>query len=107
MTENQNNPKPKGHLKLFFVKLVAISLAIMVIINFLFNNILGERLDKIDKLLSISESSQRSELKNKIREEINDGLQKENLMHEDDKILLYKLYLKIKKEFENLDKSKI
>ena len=36
-----------------------------------------------------------------------DGLNKENMIAEDDKILLNKIYLKIKKEFENLDKSKI
>jgi len=29
------------------------------------------------------------------------------MIAEDDKILLYKLYLKIKEEFKNLDKSKL
>ena len=46
-------------------------------------------------------------MKGKIRNELNDALSKENLIYEEDKILLYKLYQKLKKEFQNLDKSKI
>ena len=107
MTENNNRSKSGVNLKIFFIKLISISIAIIIIINFLFNIILAERLEKIDKILSVSESTQRYELKEKIRDEINQGLNKENMLHEEDKILLYKLYLKIKKEFKDLDKSKI
>ena len=107
MTENSNNSNSRKKLKFFFIKLISISLAIMIIVNFLFNMILGERLDKIDNILSISDSSERHELRNKIRKEINKGLNKENLINEEDKILLYKLFLKIKEEFKDLDKSKI
>jgi len=45
-------------------------------------------------------------LKEKLRNELTDGLNKEHMIAEEDKILLYKIYLKIKKEFENLDKVK-
>ena len=107
MTENDNKPKSGVNLKTFFIKLISISVAIIIIINFLFNIILAERLEKIDKILSVSESTKRYELKEKIRDEINQGLDKKNMLHEEDKILLYKLYLKIKKEFNDLDKSKI
>ena len=107
MTENDNKPKSGINLKIFFIKLISISFAIIIIINFLFNIILAERLEKIDKILSVSESTKRYELKEKIRDEINQGLDKKNMLHEEDKILLYKLYLKIKKEFNDLDKSKI
>ena len=107
MTENNNKPKSGVNLKIFFIKLISISFAIIIIINFLFNIILAERLEKIDKILSVSESTKRYELKEKIRDEINQGLDKKNMLHEEDKILLYKLYLKIKKEFNDLDKSKI
>lgn len=107
MTENNNKSKSGVNLKIFFIKLVSISVAIIIIINFLFNIILAERLEKIDKILSVSESTKRYELKEKIRDEINQGLDKKNMLHEEDKILLYKLYLKIKKEFNDLDKSKI
>ena len=107
MTENDNKPKSGVNLKVFFIKLISISVAIIIIINFLFNIILAERLEKIDRILSVSESTKRYELKEKIRDEINQGLDKKNMLHEEDKILLYKLYLKIKKEFNDLDKSKI
>ena len=107
MTENDNKPKSGVNLKIFFIKLISISFAIIIIINFLFNIILAERLEKIDKILSVSESTKRYELKEKIRDEINQGLDKKNMLHEEDKILLYRLYLKIKKEFNDLDKSKI
>ena len=107
MTENDNKPKSGVNLKIFFIKLISISVAIIIIINFLFNIILAERLEKIDKILSVNESIKRHELKEKIRDEINQGLDKKNMLHEEDKILLYKLYLKIKKEFNDLDKSKI
>ena len=103
--ENKNTSN--GNLKIFFIKLVSISIAIILIINFLFNMILSERLDKIDKILSVIDRHERVEIGNKIRNEIENTLNKENLIYEQDKILLFKLYLKIKEEFKNLDKSKL
>ena len=99
--------KPQNNYKSFFIKLASISLAIVIVINLLFNLIFAERLEKIDKALSLDKSKTRSEIKQKIRNELSNGLNKENMIDEEDKILLYKLYLKIKKEFENLDKSKL
>ena len=105
MTENNNKSEFKVNLKIFFIKLVSITIAIIVIINFIFNIILAERVEKIDKILSLNEKTSRYEMKEKIKNEINNSLKKENILHEEDKILLYKLYLKIKKEFQDLDKS--
>jgi hypothetical protein len=67
----------------------------------------AERLEKVDKILMLNKSKHRNEMKEKIRNELTDGLKKEQMIAEEDKILMYKIYLKIKKEFENLDKSKI
>jgi hypothetical protein len=99
--------KSKKELKTFFIKLFSISLAIILIINFLFNTILADRLEKIDKILNFADKNSRFEIRDKIRLEIENGLEKKNLINEKDKILLYKLYLKIKKEFKDLDKSKL
>ena len=99
--------KPQNNYKSFFIKLASISLAIVIVINLLFNLIFAERLEKIDKALSLDKSKTRSEIKQKVRNELSKGLNKENVIDEEDKILLYKLYLKIKKEFENLDNSKL
>ena len=97
--------KSQNNYKSFFIKLASISLAAVIVINLLFNLIFAERLEKIDKALSLDKSKTRSEIKQKIRNELSKGLSKENMIAEEDKILLYKLYLKIKKEFEDLDKS--
>ena len=104
-SENKNTSK--GNLKIFFIKLFSISIAIILIINFLFNMILSERLDKIDQILNLNDRDTRFEIRNQIRKEIEKSLSKENLISEQDKILLFKLYLKIKEEFKNLDKSKL
>ena len=96
---------PQNNYKSFFIKLASISIAIVIVINLLFNLIFAERLEKIDKLLFLDKSNSRNELKEKLRNEISEGLNKENMIYKEDKILLYKLYLKIKKEFETLDKS--
>ena len=108
MDDKENGKKiSQSNLKIFFIKLIIVSVAFIIVINLLFNLIFAERLEKIDKILSLNKSLQRNEMKEKIREELTDGLNKENMIAEEDKILLYKIYLKLKKEFENLDKSKI
>ena len=108
MNENKNSePRSQKSLKSFFIKLVSISIAVIIIINLIFNLFLAERLEKIDKILLLNKKQARIETQEKIREEIKKGLNKENLIPEEDKILLYKLYLKLKKEFQNLDKNKL
>jgi len=93
----------KENLRSFFIKLFAISIAVIIVINLIFNIILGERLEKIDKIISLSDSSTRNEIKLKIRSELNKGLDKENIFSKEDKVLIYKIYKKIQKEFENLE----
>jgi len=93
----------KENLRPFFIKLIAISIAVIIIINLLFNIILGERLEKIDKIISLGDSSTRNEIKLKIRSELNKGLDKENIFSKEDKVLIYKIYKKIQKEFEDLE----
>jgi len=90
----------KENLRSFFIKLFAISIAVIIIINLIFNILLGERLEKIDKIISLGDSSTRNEIKLKIRSELNKGLDKENIFSKEDKVLIYKIYKKIQKEFE-------
>jgi len=97
----------KKNLKIFFVKLISITLAVIIIINLTFNLIFAERFEKIDQILLLDKKEFRSEIEKKIRKELNDGLEKENLLSEEDTILLYKLYLKLKKEFQDIDEEKI
>ena len=93
----------KENLRPFFIKLFAISIAVIIIINLLFNILLGERLEKIDKIISLGDSSTRNDVKLKIRSELNKGLDKENIFSKEDKVLIYKIYKKIQKEFEDLE----
>jgi hypothetical protein len=104
---NNNNNDSKKSLKIFFIKLISISIATVIVINLMFNLIFAERLEKIDKILLLDNNLFRKEIKEKIKNELTDSLNNENMLYEEDKILLYKIYLKLKKEFEDLDKSKI
>ena len=108
MNENKNiTSRSQKSLKSFFIKLISISIAVFIVINLIFNIIFAERLEKIDKILLLNKSQFRGEIKEKIVNELTNNLNKENMLYEEDKILLYKIYLKLKKEFETLDKSKI
>ena len=100
MVDQKNNKNiQKREYKSFFIKLLSISIAIVIVINLIFNLIFSERLEQMDKIFSLD--------RNKIRSELSKGLNKENMIAEEDKIILYKLYLKIKKEFEDLDKNNL
>jgi hypothetical protein len=104
---NNNNNDSKKSLKIFFIKLISISIATVIVINLMFNLIFAEKKKKIDKILLLDDNLFRKEIKEKIKNELTDSLNNENMLYEEDKILLYKIYLKLKKEFEDLDKSKI
>ena len=108
MNENKNSESnSQKSLKSFFIKLISVSIASVIVINLIFNIIFAERLEKIDKILLLNDNQFRNEIKEKIKNELTDSLNKENILYEEDKILLYKIYLKLKKEFEALDKNKL
>ena len=91
-------------LKFFFIKLIAITFAIIVVINVTYNLIFAEKLENINKLLSLSDKENIELVKDKIRLEIEKGLRKDKIMNEEDKVLFYKFYLKIKNEFQKIEK---
>tara|TARA_B100001996_G_scaffold85619_1_gene63217 strand:- start:3061 stop:3363 length:303 start_codon:yes stop_codon:yes gene_type:complete len=96
----ENNP---NNLKSFFIKLISITIAIIIVFNVVFNLIFAQRLEKIDKIFSIFETQERKNIKNKIISELEKGLEKEEIINKEDKIIILKTYNKIKKEFKNLD----
>ena len=99
---NHNN---KNDLKRFFIKLIAITFSIIIIINITYNLIFAEKFENIDKILSLNNKQNIEEVKDKIRLEIKNGLAKDKILNEEDKILLYELYLKIRNEFAEIDKK--
>ena len=98
-----NKDKNKSEIKKFLIKLAAITFAIIIIINVTYNLIFAEKLDNINKLLMLNNKESIDNVKDKIRLEIEKGLNKDNILNEEDKILLYKLYLKIKNEFKEVE----
>ena len=98
---NQNN---KTDLKRFFIKLTALTFAIIVIINVTYNLIFAEKFENINKLLSLNNKENIELIKNKIRLEMKKGLLKDKIMKEEDKVLFYKFYMKIKNEFQEIEK---
>ena len=98
---NQNN---KTDLKRFFIKLAAITFAIIIIINVTYNLIFAEKLENINKLLSLNNKENIEQIKDKIRLEMKKGLLRDKIINDEDKILFYKFYLKIKNEFQEVEK---
>ena len=97
---NDNN---KNDLKKFFIKLVAATLAIIIVINVSYNLIFADKFENINKILSLNEQKNIEEIKDKIRNEISKGLEKEKMINDEDKKLILKLYEKLQKEFKDFE----
>ena len=93
----------KNELKKFFIKLIAITISIIVIINVSLNVLFSDKLDKLNKIFSLGEKENMEILKDKIRLELSKGIEKEKLLTDEDKILLIKFYKKIEKEIKNTE----
>lgn len=90
-------------MKQFFIKLISITLAIIIIIKVIFNLIIADHLVAIKGVLSLSDNEVRKDLGDKIRDEVKSSLKKDNIINNEDKIILYQFYKKIRKEFEKIE----
>ena len=99
-----NEDNDKASLKNFFIKLIAITLSIIVVINITYNLIFAEKFESIDRLLSLSDKKSVELIKNKIRSEIKKGLLKDKIINDEDKVLFYDFYQKVRKEFQEIEK---
>ena len=97
LRENKNN------IKLFLVKLLAITFAVIIVINMTYNLMFADKIEKLNMIFSLNEKENIEQVKDKIRLEINKGLNKDKIFNEEDKKLLLKLYIKLKKEFEGIE----
>ena len=91
------------NLKVFFIKLISITVAVIVSINVVFNLILSERLEKIDKIFSMVDVRERKNFKNRLVIEIEKSLEQKEMLNKEDKVIILKLYNKIKNEFKYLE----
>ena len=99
MNSNQN----QTGLKKFIIKLIAITFAIIIIINVTYNLIFADKLENINKILLLNKKENIESLKDKIRSELKQGLEKDKIINDEDKLLIYKFYLKIKNEFKDIE----
>ena len=100
-----NNNNNKADLKRFIIKLVMVTFSIIVIINVTYNLIFAEKFENINKLLQLNNKENIEIMKDKMREEIREGLAKDKIFNEEDKKLLYQFYLKVKNEFKEIQEK--
>ena len=91
--------KSESNLKIFFIKLIAITFSIIVIINVFYNVFLSDKLDVLSKLSSLDKETAEL-IKDKIRSEIRSGLEKERILSDEDALLIKKFINKISSELK-------
>ena len=87
----------ESNLKIFFIKLIAITFSIIVIINVFYNVFLSEKLDILNKLSNLDKETAEM-IKDKIRSEIKSGLEKDKILSDEDALLIKKFIKKISSE---------
>ena len=82
----------------------AVIIAFIFIIGFEFT--IGRRIDPIvENLNKFTDEQGRKELINKLRKEMNKGLEKEFILREDDRILVYSFFNKLMSEINSVEKN--
>ena len=100
-----NKINETNNLKKFFIKLISITLAIIVAFNIIFNLIFADKFDNLSRILSLNEKENIDQVKDKLRSEIKNALDDDYILNQEDRILLYKFYIKIKNEFKEIEKN--
>ena len=91
--------KIEGNLKTFFIKLIAVTFAFIIIINVIYNTFLAEKLDVLNKLSKIDKNTAEV-IKDKLRSELKSGLEKERILTEEDADLIKQFFNKISTELK-------
>lgn len=88
-------------MKIFVYKVIFI----MICLFFLFNFTIGYQIRKIENNIeNISSKEQITNIKGKIREELKNGLKKERILNDEDRVLISNFLKKIINELELKDK---
>ena len=90
------------NLKYFFIKLISISFAIIIILNILFNLAISN-IKYADILLSLKDREVRRVEADKLRDNLNNLLTKDEIIKKEDRVMLYKFYQKLKSEFKDIE----
>ena len=102
-----NEDNDKASLKKFFIKLIAITFSIIIIINITYNLIFAEKFESIDKLLSLSDKESVEQIKNKIRSEMKKGLLKDKIIMTRIKYFFTSSIKKLKTNFRKLNNNNL
>jgi hypothetical protein len=91
-------------MKFFFIKLTAITLAIIIIINATFNVFFADKLEIVEKILSLNKQQNFEHLtkiiKNAIITQLKNELTKDKIFSQDEIIVINKFTQKIQKELQ-------
>ena len=91
--------KHESNLKIFFIKLIAITFSIIIIINVFYNVFLSDKLEVLNKLSQFDRETAEM-IKNKVRSELKSGLEKEKILSDEDALLIKKFLKKISSELK-------
>ena len=89
--------KSESNLKIFFIKLIAITFSIIIVINVFYNVFLSDKLDVLSKLSSLDKETA-DMIKDKVRSELRSGLEKEKILSGEDAQLIKKFIKKLSSE---------
>ena len=91
-------------LKIFFIKLIAITISIIIIINTLFNIFFAEKFEVVQRIISLNKPENFNSLTTILRtaaiKQIQTELKKDKILTAEEVDLINKLSEKIKKELE-------
>ena len=86
----------------FIYKVIIVT--IIFVIGFEFT--IGKRIDPIvENIDKFTDEQGRKELLNKLRKEMKKGLEKEYMLKEEDRILIFKFFNKLKSEINSVEKN--
>ena len=91
--------KSESNLKIFFIKLIAITFSVIVVINVFYNIFIADKLDVLNKLSNLDKNTANI-IKDKVRSELKSGLEKDRILSDEDVILIKKFIEKISSELK-------
>jgi cell division protein FtsL len=87
--------------KIFFIKLISIFLLIIFVISYTYNLFISDNIDLLKKISNISDRQSRNQIKDKIRKEIKESVEKDRILSKEDAELLKSFLNKISKELKS------
>ena len=85
-------------MKIFIYKMIVAVIFLIILFEFT----IGKRIDPItENMNKFSNEQGRKELIGKLRKEMNKGLEKEYMLKEDDRILIYRFFSKFQSEINS------